>query len=141
MIKILSFKFFQDYRKMKITKREILFLLSAGITGFLYIAILFLLRDIWKISPYVSVAAAYISAMCFYFLTNKLFVFKKADSQKKIHFKEILHFSILITFNFLVTVFLVWLVMKFTGEVYTGSVVAGIVTTLLAYFVFGRIFG
>ncbi len=124
----------------KIGKKEILFVISASITGLLYIGILFLFRDIWKFNPYISVAVSYISAMCFYFLTNKIFVFKKREFHKKALFREIFHFTILITINFLITLFLVWVFLQFTGEVYSGSIAAGIVTTLLAYFVFGRIF-
>lgn len=118
----------------------LLFLLSAGLSGLIYLIVLYILREIWGRNAYLSVTVAYVSAMTFYFLSNKTVVFKKKDSHKKDLFKQLLQFSIMIICNFFITLFMVWFIQIFTGEVYSGSVAAGITTTILAYLVFDRIF-
>ncbi len=120
-------------------KKIALFLISAALTGLIYIAVLYFLVDVWNIRLYVAVAVAYLSAMSFYFLINKLLVFKKTVVTHRL-LPQVLKFAVMLVANYLITFFLVWLFAKYTGEVYSGSIAAGIVTTLVAYLVFDRIF-
>jgi len=120
-------------------KKIFYFLSSAGLTGLIYIGILFLTGNIWHLNLYACVSIAYLSAMAFYFVTNKLIVFKTVSKEKHLN-RQIGQFLIMICFNYGITLLLVWSIKKITGEIYTGSVVAGLVTTLLAYLVFERIF-
>lgn len=115
------------------------FLISAGITGLIYIGIVYFTFNTLHLNSYVSVSIAYASAMVFYFVTNKLAIFKSAAKSANLY-RQIGQFLVMVVINYAITLFLVWAIKKFTGEVYSGSVAAGIVTTLLAYFVLGRIF-
>ncbi|NLG18850.1 MAG: hypothetical protein GX556_16110 [Fibrobacter sp.] len=120
-------------------KKISLFLASAGVTGLIYILVLYLLVENWHSKLYVGVAVAYIAAMSFYFLINKLFIYKKTVQFHRLY-PQILKFVVMIVVNYLITFFLVWFFAKYTGEIYSGSIAAGIVTTLVAYLVFNRIF-
>ncbi|MFP4015318.1 MAG: GtrA family protein [Chitinispirillaceae bacterium] len=121
------------------TKKTTLFLISAGAAGLIYLAVLHLLVEVWKSDLYIGVAAAYLAAMSFYFLINKLLIFGKTVEHHRL-FPQILKFALMLVANYLITYFLVWLFERYTGEVYSGSIAAGIVTTLVAYLVFSRIF-
>lgn len=88
---------------------------------------------------YASVSIAYLSAMTFYFITNKLVIFRNTAKGAALH-KQIWQFAIMIIVNYLITLLLVRSIRTFTGEIYSGSITAGIITTLLAYLVFNRIF-
>lgn len=125
---------------MIVKKKLLLFLGSAALTALLYLFILFLLRSILHLNPYLSVAVAYICAMIVYFLTNRHIVFSKEYQHSGKLFRQIFSFTAAMLVNFSITLGLVWLMQQVTGEVYSGSVIAGIVTTLLSYLVFNRIF-
>lgn len=116
-----------------------LFLISAGATGLVYLAVLYLLVDVWRSELYLGVAAAYLAAMTFYFFVNRQFVFRNTAEVHRL-FPQILKYAVMLVVNYLITYFLVWLFRRYTGEVYSGSVAAGIATTLIAYLVFSRIF-
>ena len=115
------------------------FLISASITGIIYMGLVYLLKARLSWNPYVSVSVAYAAAMVFYFISNKLVVFKKSAADGALG-REIFQFAIVSIVNYLLTLLIVWLFKRVTGEIYSGSVVAGIVTTILAYLVFNRIF-
>jgi putative flippase GtrA len=120
-------------------KKISLFLISAGITGLIYIAVLYLLTKVWNSKLFIGVAVAYLAAMSFYFLVNKLFIYRKTVVVHRLY-PQLLKFTAMLIVNYLITFFLVWLFARFTGEIFSGSIAAGIVTTLLAYLVFNRIF-
>jgi putative flippase GtrA len=122
-----------------LVKKVSLFLISAGVTGLLYIGVLYLLVDFWHNRLYVGVAIAYLTAMFFYFIVNRIFVFRATGKAHRLY-PQIVNYSIMLVVNYLITFFLVWLFFRYTGEIYSGSVAAGIVTTLVAYLVFNRIF-
>ncbi len=115
----------------------ILYLLSSGITGLIYLGLLYLFSDILQWHSIISVSLSYGSAMAFYFLTNKIAVFqhRKTGSEKR----EVLQFIILVTINYLLTLGMVSAVEALKGGVYLGSVIAGVVTVTLTFFVFDRI--
>lgn len=121
-------------------KQTVVFLISAAITGLIYLCIEFIAFTILKMNTGISVLIAYVSAMIFYFIINKMFVFKRKTKGVADHYSQIGVFSITVIINFLITLFLVDGFKKFTGEIYSGAVVAGVVTTITAYFVFNRIF-
>lgn len=120
-------------------KKITLFLISAGATGLIYISVLYLLVELLNSELYVGVAVAYLAAMSFYFLINKLLIFQKTVEIHRLS-PQILKFAVMLIVNYLITYFLVWLFERYTGEVFSGSIAAGIVTTLIAYLVFSRIF-
>ena len=117
-------------------KQVALFLLSAGATGAMYLGLLYVSRSMLKINPYISVSIAYAGAMAFYFVTNKLVVFKKSKSGSV--WRELLGFLPRVVVNYILTLSIVAFIRQFTNEEYSGSLVAGIVTTALAYFVFEK---
>jgi len=117
--------------------RLFLFLLSAGISGVIYFGLLYVCRNIFTVNPYVSVSIAYCASMAFYFVTNKLVVFSKIVSSNV--WLELIGFLPLALFNYIVTLIIVALLRRYTHEEYSGSVVAGIVTTAMAYLVFDKL--
>ncbi|NLP00956.1 MAG: GtrA family protein [Fibrobacter sp.] len=118
-------------------KKVILYLLSSGITGLIYIGMLYLFNDILKWHHLLSVSISYGSAMTIYFLINKLGVFqaKKTGTEKR----EVIQFIILIAFNYLVTLGIVAGIEALGGGVFLGSAIAGVVTVTLTFFVFDRL--
>lgn len=117
-------------------KQVIMFLLSAGATGAIYIGLLYLSRTILKTNPYVAVSVAYAGAMAFYFVTNNFLVFK--NNRQGAVWRKLLGFLPLVAVNYVLTLAIIAFIRQFTHEEYSGSVVAGIVTTALAYFVFEK---
>jgi putative flippase GtrA len=117
-------------------KQLVSFLFCAVVTGAIYIGLLYLSRTILKINPYVSVSIAYIGAMFFYFVTNKFLVFRKNAPGSV--WREILGFLPLTVVNYVLTLIIVAIIRHYTNEEYSGSVVAGIVTNVLAYLVFNK---
>jgi putative flippase GtrA len=113
-----------------------MFLLSAGFTGVIYLGLLYLCRNILKFNPYVSVSVAYVAAMVFYFVTNKLVVFRKNESGSV--WRELTGFLPLATINYVITLIIVAFIRRYTNEEYSGSAIAGIVTTVVAYLVFDK---
>jgi putative flippase GtrA len=119
------------------SKQFLMFLVSAGLTGVIYMGLLYLSRNVLAINPYVSVSIAYSGAMAFYFVTNKLVVFKKSTSGSV--WQELLGFLPLVVVNYILTLTIVAIIRQHTNEEYSGSIVAGIVTTALAYLVFDKL--
>jgi putative flippase GtrA len=122
--------------KNQIYNRVVMFLISAGATGTIYMGLLYLCRNVLAINPYLSVSVAYTAAMAFYFITNKLVVFRKRNGGSV--WRELIKFLPLATVNYILTLIIVALIRKYTHEEYSGSVVAGLVTTALAYLVFDK---
>lgn len=118
-------------------KRTAMFLLSAALTGAIYMVLLYVCGSIFKVNPYFSVSAAYGAAMTFYFVTNRLVVFRKSGSGSLR--RELTGFLSLAAVNYVITLSIVAIIRRYTGEEYSGSVVAGIVTTALAYLVFDKL--
>lgn len=118
------------------SKQLVIFLFSAVVTGAIYIGLLYLSRTILKINPFGSVSIAYVGAMSFYFVINKLLVFKKKESSSV--WREILGFLPLTAVNYVLTLIIVAIIRHYTNEEYSGSIVAGIVTNALAYLVFNK---
>lgn len=114
-----------------------MFLQSAGATGTMYLGLLYVCRNIFKINPYVSVSVAYLVAMAFFFVANKLVVFRKSESGSV--WRELIEFLPLTVVNYVVTLIIVAIIRRYTHEEYSGSVVAGILTTALAYLVFDKL--
>lgn len=114
-----------------------MFLVSAGATGAIYMGLLYLCRYVLTISSNVSVSVAYGGAMVFYFTTNKLVVFRKSD--RGTVWRELIGFLPLAAVNYLLTLIIVAFIRRYTHEEYFGSLVAGIVTTALAYVVFDKL--
>jgi putative flippase GtrA len=79
---------------------------------------------------------AYVSAMVSYFVVNKLVVFRKKTSASV--YRELVEFVPLAVVNYVLTMIIVAIIHRYTHEVYSGSVVAGVVTTALTYLVFAR---
>lgn len=53
--------------------------------------------------------------------------------------REVIQFIILISINYVITLLIVAAVRHYTGEVFSGSIIAGVVTVSLTYLVFDRI--
>jgi putative flippase GtrA len=119
------------------SKQLIMFLLSAVAMGIVYIGVLFVCRTLLNIRPLGAVSIAYVVAMAFYFVTNKMIVFKKTGSGSV--WRELFGFLPLAAVNYLLTLIIVAFIRRYTHEEYSGSFVAGIVTTALAYFVFEKL--
>jgi len=75
--------------------------------------------------------------MALYFVANKLVIFKIRDCRRL--FIEITQFIIMVGFNYLITVFIVNSCLRVNLNVYYGSLIAGIVTTLITYVIFEKI--
>jgi putative flippase GtrA len=118
-------------------KRPAMFLLSAVLTGTIYMGLLYLCGNLLKVNPFLSVTTSYGAAMAFYFVTNKLVVFRKGGSGSLR--RELIGFLPLVAVNYGITLIIVAIIRRYTGEEYSGSVVAGIVTTALAYLVFDNL--
>ena len=67
-------------------------------------------------------------------MTNKLVVFRKSGVGTV--WRELIEFLPLTVVNYVVTLIIVAIIRRYTGKEYSGSVVAGKVTTALAYLVF-----
>ena len=126
-----------DYSMKKTNYKHLLFLLSAGATGTIYMGLLYLCKNVLTINPYASVSAAYTGAMIFNFTTNKLVVFKKKAGVPV--WRELIRFLPLAAVNYILTLIIVAIILKYTHEAYSGSIVAGIVTTASAYLVFDKL--
>ena len=120
-------------------RKAITFLVGAGATGLIYVGGLFLFNNVLKWNSILSVSIAYTAAMVFYFIVNKKVVFK-SDNSKTSTQQQVVRFTIMCIINYGLTLLLVMGFQHFTHEVYSGSIAAGIVTTLLAYLVFDRMF-
>lgn len=99
--------------------------------------LLFFTDVVAGLSPVASVSVAYASAMLIYFLICKAFVF--SHNHQAPAGKQLLQFGVVVTINFFLTQIIVNAMHRFTGEVFSGSVVSGIVTITLSYFIFNRL--
>ena len=124
--------------EQKKLRQSILFFLNSGLTGALYAAMLFLGDSILHVQYYFSVTIAYTVAMIYYFITNKKVIFKTESSSKSTS-RELVGFLILLVINYIISVAIVGIVRHFTKEIYSGSLLAGVITITLTYFVFDRI--
>ena len=84
-----------------------------------------------------SVSVSYAISMALYFVFNKLIVFSKRGRKEFI--RETLQFITLVSINYFLTLLIVTSVSRFTGEPYTGSLLAGIITIFLTWLVFKRV--
>lgn len=75
--------------------------------------------------------------MIFYFITNKLVVFRKNGGGPV--WRELIRFLPLAAVNYILTLIIVAIILRYTHEEYSGSIVAGIVTTASAYLVFDKL--
>jgi putative flippase GtrA len=120
------------------TLRDIVaYLLASAFVGGVYMGLLFLMDSVVRTPTAASITVAYVSAMAVYFLLSKLAVFKshsKAGTRR-----ELIQFTVVVTVNYFLTQLIVHGIERFTGEVYSGSLVAGVVTISLTYVVFDRI--
>jgi putative flippase GtrA len=119
------------------TRQLLLFLLGSAATGATYFGLLYLLANVFEILPYVSVSTAYILAMVLYFVINKLAIFRNRASGTV--YRELTGFLPLMVVNYLLTLIIVAAIHRYTNEMYSGSVVAGIVTTAITYLVFDKL--
>jgi putative flippase GtrA len=113
------------------------FLTASLLTGGLYMLTLFIARTVWGFTPYWSVSAAYIIAMTFYFLANKLVIFA-THTGKRVRL-ELVEFAATVFANYFITLLIVALVVRMGAGVYVGSLAAGAVTMTATYFVFDRL--
>jgi len=114
-----------------------LFLVSSATAGLIYMSLLYVCNDLAKLNPILSVTISYGSAMALYFVANKLVIFRIRDCRRL--FIEITQFIIMVGFNYLITVFIVNSCLRVNLNVYYGSLIAGIVTTLITYVIFEKI--
>jgi len=114
-----------------------LFLVSSATAGLIYMSLLYVCNDLAKLNPILSVTISYGSAMALYFVVNKLIIFKIRDCRRLLI--EITQFIIMVGFNYMITVLIVNLCFRVKLNVYYGSLIAGIVTTLITYVIFERI--
>jgi putative flippase GtrA len=122
----------------KALQRSIGFFINSGFTGVVYIAILFISDSLFHVKYFVGVTLAYVVSMTYYFIFNKRAIFK-TESTSRTNRNEIVSFAVLLIINYLITVLIVGIISHFTKENYSGSLVAGILTITLTYFVFEKI--
>lgn len=98
---------------------------------------------LWVLDTYtdvhaaLSVTGAYAGAMLAYFLVSKYVVFTGAAKPNAP--RELAQFVIVVVVNYVLTQMIVLGMRRLTGEVYSGSLVAGAVTVTLSYLIFDRI--
>ena len=126
-------KLSKSIRKI-INKETILYLVFGVLTTILNIAICGLLYDILHWDVIVATVIAWIAAVVFAFITNKLFVFNSKTTDKKLLLKETVSFLIarLISLGF--DVLITWLMVDVGGiNVWVTKVVSNIVVVILNY--------
>jgi len=118
-------------------KKMLLYVGVSLLAGLTYMLFLFISDRVFQAPPIVSVTIAYTLAMLIYFIVSKFFVFERGQTNKTN--KEAWQFAIVVTVNYFLTQLIVNGVHHHTQEVYSGSIIAGIVTINLSYFIFDRI--
>lgn len=118
-------------------KKLVWYLLSSGLVGLIYMGILVAGDYFLTAPPAVVVTLAYGTAMVAYFYVNKLLIFKALQRSRT--GREAAQFTMMIVFNYFITQLIVHAMHSLTGEIYSGSIVAGIVTVSLTYVVFDKI--
>jgi len=127
-----------DTKSKKETRLKIgLYLASSALTGLLYLTLFFILTKVIRLSVLVAVTITYISSMSFYFIANKLVVFRKLNPGKLK--KEVFQYIIIAIVNYLITVAIVKSLYVFTQEAFSGTIFAGVVTVSMTYFVFDNV--
>jgi putative flippase GtrA len=109
----------------------------SGSVGLVYMGLLVFTDIILGARPFIAVTIAYASAMLVYFVINKFFIFGSRD--RTTAGKELVKFGVVVTVNYIVNQIVVNVMFSFTGEVYSGSIIAGSITIPLSYFVFDRL--
>ncbi|MBD3419107.1 MAG: hypothetical protein GF398_03210 [Chitinivibrionales bacterium] len=118
-------------------RKRLLYATISGATGLVYMGLLYLMDAVFNESPGISVTLAYASAMLVYFIASKLYIFKSMCRSSTR--RELAQFALVVTVNYFITLLTVRSIYVFTGEVYSGSLVAGIVTISVSYVVFDKI--
>lgn len=118
-------------------KKLVFYGVVSGGVGLVYLGLLMVMDLLVGTSPVLSVTVAYASAMFVYFIISKLFIFKSTDRSQS--GRELLQFGTVVTINYFLTQLIVQGIHALTGEVYSGSFIAGVVTISLSYIVFDRI--
>lgn len=72
--------------------------------------------------------------MILYFNTNKLLIFH-TKPDKQVVSRELRHFILLIFVYYIITVGIVAVIKIFSGEIYSGSLLAGVITMALTYLI------
>ena len=112
------------------------FLLTSASTGVFYLTLLLILRSVFALGPIQSVTIAYSTAMLFYFITNRQMVFHK---QGKGILRELFLFICMILTNYALTVLIVARIYRLTNEIFSGSIIAGVATVTITYFIFNKL--
>lgn len=126
--------------KKLINKETILYLIFGVLTTILNIAICGLLYDILHWDVIVATVIAWIAAVIFAFITNKIFVFNSKTTDKKVLLKETVSFLIarLVSLGF--DVLITWLMVDVGGiNVWVTKVVSNVVVVILNY-IFSKLF-
>ncbi len=110
---------------------------SSLFVGGIYLGVLFVMDSLLGASTALSVTVSYAGAMLVYFLLSKLAVFKSPS--RTTAGREFVQFTIIVTVNYFLTQLIVHGIEALTGNVYLGSVVAGVVTISLTYMLFDRV--
>jgi putative flippase GtrA len=127
-----------DIKSKRETRLKIgLYLTSSALTGLLYLTLFFILTKVIRLSVLAAVTITYISSMSFYFIANKLVVFRKLSPGKLK--KELFQYIIVAIVNYLITVAIVKSLYLFTQEAFSGTILAGIVTVSMTYFIFDNV--
>jgi putative flippase GtrA len=119
-------------------RKTIYFTAASLVTGALYAALLFIFDSVLNLPFFISVSLSYISAMLFYFITNKLLTFNTVHD-KNVITREVIQYILLVFVNYILTIMIVTVVSFFTGEIYSGSLLAGVITITLTFFVFDKL--
>lgn len=115
------------------------FLFFGGLTILIYMLVLVFFEELIHLNYNISVSIAYFTSMLFNFLVNKFIVFEyKKSSAKLVHIQTI-EFSCIILLNYLITLLFVNITKHFTGEVYSGSLLAAFTQTIIAYFIYDKL--
>ena len=118
-------------------RKAVVYALVSVVVGLVYMGLLYLMDAVAGLHPVMSVTVAYASAMIVYFIINKLFIF--GSTQRAGTGKQIVQFVVVISVNYSLTLIIVNVMHGITGEVYSGSIIAGVVTISGSYFVFDRL--
>lgn len=126
--------------KKFINKETILYLIFGVLTTILNIAIYGLLYDILHWDVIIATVIAWIAAVIFAFITNKIFVFNSKTTDKKVLLKETVSFLIarLVSLGF--DVLITWLMVDVGGiNVWVTKVVSNVIVVILNY-IFSKLF-
>ena len=126
--------------KKLINKETILYLVFGILTTAINIAVCGLLSDILKWDIYLSNTIAWILSVIFAFVTNKIIVFNRKSTDKKVLLKETVFFLIarLISLGF--DMLVVWLMADLWGiNVWVVKIISNIIVIIMNY-IFSKLF-